>query len=115
TLDEAGQRISRFLVVQSAINGAFGAVGTLGLLGIGVAYAPLWGGMAAVLRFVPFVGAFLALVLPAGAGFVEGAGRWGVGAGGARGWGCWGGPTPWRRTPSSRWPSGARPACRRWR
>ncbi|HEY2900103.1 MAG TPA: AI-2E family transporter, partial [Polyangia bacterium] len=56
TLDEAGQRISRYLTHQSAINGAYGAVIALGLFGIGIPYAPLWGFLAAVLRFVPFVG-----------------------------------------------------------
>jgi predicted PurR-regulated permease PerM len=76
TLDEAGQRISRFLAHQSAINGGFGFVVALGLLGIGIPYAPLWGFVAAVLRFVPFVGTLLAMVLPAALAFAHFPGWW---------------------------------------
>ena len=54
TLDEAAHRISRFLAHQSAINGGFGLLVALGLAGIGIPYAPLWGVTVAVLRFVPF-------------------------------------------------------------
>jgi predicted PurR-regulated permease PerM len=76
TLDEAGQRISRFLAHQSAINGGFGIIVTLGLYGIGIPYAPLWGFVAAVLRFVPFVGTLLAMVLPAALAFAQFPGWW---------------------------------------
>ncbi|MEO8213564.1 MAG: AI-2E family transporter [Myxococcales bacterium] len=76
TLDEAGERISRFLTHQSAINGGFGVVVALGLFGIGIPYAPLWGFLAAVLRFVPFVGTLLAMILPAALAFAQFAG-WG--------------------------------------
>jgi predicted PurR-regulated permease PerM len=76
TLDDAGSRISRFLVVQSAINGAFGAVAAIGLLFIGVPYAPLWGVVAAVLRFVPFVGTLLGLLLPSLLAFAQLDGWW---------------------------------------
>lgn len=76
TLDEAGQRISRFLTHQSAINGSFGIVVWLGLFWIGIPYAPLWGFVAAVLRFVPFVGTLLAVVLPGALAFAQFAGWW---------------------------------------
>jgi predicted PurR-regulated permease PerM len=76
TLDDAGSRISRFLVVQSAINGAFGAVAAIGLLAIGVPYAPLWGVVAAVLRFVPFVGTLLGMLFPALLAFAQLDGWW---------------------------------------
>jgi predicted PurR-regulated permease PerM len=76
TLDEAGRRISRFLAHQSAINGAFGIVVAIGLFGIGIPYAPLWGFVAAVLRFVPFVGILLAMVLPAALAFAHFPGWW---------------------------------------
>jgi predicted PurR-regulated permease PerM len=76
TLDEAGQRISRFLAHQSAINGVFGIVVALGLSGIGIPYAPLWGFVAAVLRFVPFVGTLLAMLLPAALAFAQFPGWW---------------------------------------
>ena len=78
TLDEAGARISRFLAHQSAINGGFGIVVALGLFGIGTPYAPLWGFVAAVLRFVPFVGTLLAMALPAALAFAQFPGWWQV-------------------------------------
>ena len=55
-LDEAGQRISRYLLMQSIINGSFGLAVGLGVFLIGVPYALLWGFLAAVLRFIPYVG-----------------------------------------------------------
>ncbi len=64
-MDEAAQRVSRFLVAQTLINLAFGAIVTLGLYWIGVPYAALWGGLTAVLRFVPYVGSILSALTPA--------------------------------------------------
>ena len=62
-LDEAGQRISRYLLMQSIINASFGMGITIGLLLLGVPYALLWGFLAAVLRFIPYVGVWLAALL----------------------------------------------------
>lgn len=76
TLDEAGARISRFLAHQSAINAGFGFVVAGGLFGIGIPYWPLWGFVAAVLRFVPFVGTALAMALPAALAFAQFPGWW---------------------------------------
>jgi hypothetical protein len=70
-MDEAGQRISRFLLTQTAINAAFGAVVTAGLFLIGVPYAALWGACAGILRFVPHLGAFLATLMPTALAFVQ--------------------------------------------
>jgi predicted PurR-regulated permease PerM len=64
-MDEAAQRVSRFLVAQTLINLAFGTVVTIGLYWIGVPYAALWGGLTAVLRFVPYVGSILSAFVPA--------------------------------------------------
>ena len=75
-LDEAGQRIGRFLAQQSAINGSFGVVVAAGLMGIGIPYAPLWGFVAAVLRFVPFVGTLFAMLVPAALAFAQFPGWW---------------------------------------
>ena len=75
-LDEAGHRIGRFLAQQSAINGSFGLAVAAGLLGIGIPYAPLWGFVAAVLRFVPFVGTLFAMVVPAALAFAQFPGWW---------------------------------------
>jgi hypothetical protein len=76
TLDEAGQRISRFLMHQSAINAGFGVVVACGLALIGIPYPALWGFLAAVLRFVPFVGTLLAMLLPAMLAFAQFPGWW---------------------------------------
>jgi len=78
TLDDAGRRIGRFLAVQSVINGAFGVAVAVGLAVIGVPYAPLWGFLAAVLRFVPFVGTVIGMVLPAMLAFAQLPGWWPV-------------------------------------
>jgi len=71
TLDEAGMRISRYLLVQSAVNGLFGLAVAVGLSFIGVAYAPLWGFLAAALRFVPFLGTILGMLLPTTLAFAQ--------------------------------------------
>jgi predicted PurR-regulated permease PerM len=63
-LDEAGQRISRYLLMQSLINGSFGASVGIGLFLIGVPYAVLWGFLAAALRFIPYVGPAVSALLP---------------------------------------------------
>ena len=63
-LEEAGERISRYLLMQTIINSSFGiAVGVVLYL-IGVPYAVLWGFFAAVLRFIPYVGPLAAAVMP---------------------------------------------------
>ena len=63
-LADAGERISRYLVMQSIINAGFGVAIGLGLFLIGVPYALLFGVLAAMLRFIPYVGAWLAASLP---------------------------------------------------
>jgi predicted PurR-regulated permease PerM len=63
-VDEATYRISRYLVTQAAINGAFGAVLALGLFLLGIKYALLWGLLAAILRYLPFVGIWVAAAFP---------------------------------------------------
>ena len=49
--------------MQSLINGTFGVAVGLGLFLIGVPYAVTWGSLAAALRFIPYLGAFVALLL----------------------------------------------------
>ncbi len=65
TLDEAGHRISRYLVAQLLINASLGALVAFGLYVIGIPYPVLWGSFAAVLRFVPYLGSLAAALLPA--------------------------------------------------
>lgn len=64
-LDEAAERISRYLVLQCLINGSFGIAVGCTAAACGLRYALLWGFLAAVLRFVPFVGPWIAAALPA--------------------------------------------------
>lgn len=68
-MDEAANRVSRFLVAQTLINICLGTLVAGGLYWIGVPYAALWGGLTAVLRFVPYVGTLLAALLPASLAF----------------------------------------------
>ena len=63
-LDEAGQRLSRYFLAQLAINTVFGIVIAAGLYFIGVPSPFLWGLLAGMLRFVPYVGAIIGAVLP---------------------------------------------------
>jgi len=75
-LDEVAQRISRFLFVQSVINAGFGVCVTVGLLLIGVPYALVWGVTAALLRFVPYLGSLLALLMPTALALVSSQSWW---------------------------------------
>lgn len=63
-IDEAARRLSRLFLTQLALNSAFGCVIGFGLWAIGVPSPALWGVIAGVLRFVPYVGAFIAAVFP---------------------------------------------------
>jgi predicted PurR-regulated permease PerM len=63
-LEEASQRISRYLLMQSIINTSFGIAVGIALYFIGLPYAPLWGFLAAVLRFIPYVGTWVAVIIP---------------------------------------------------
>jgi predicted PurR-regulated permease PerM len=76
TIDDAARRISRYLMVQSLLNLGFGALVFASLSLIGVPYALLWGAIAAVLRFVPYVGSTIAMVLPAAIAFSQFEGWW---------------------------------------
>ncbi|MCA1703265.1 MAG: AI-2E family transporter, partial [Actinobacteria bacterium] len=63
-MDDAGQRLSRYFVSQLGVNACFGVVIGMGLWLIGVPSAALWGVLAGLLRFVPYVGPLLAAVAP---------------------------------------------------
>ena len=63
-LEEASQRISRYLLMQSIINTSFGIAVGIALYFIGLPYSPLWGFLAAMLRFIPYVGTWVAVILP---------------------------------------------------
>jgi predicted PurR-regulated permease PerM len=63
-MDDAGQRLSRYFVSQLGVNACFGLVIGAGLWLIGIPSAALWGVLAGLLRFVPYVGPLLAAAPP---------------------------------------------------
>src|SRR3954447_6535392 len=63
-LDDAAGRLSRLFLAQLIVNGAFGLVIGLGLWGIGIPNVVLWGILAGVVRFVPYIGAIIAAAFP---------------------------------------------------
>lgn len=71
-LDEAAQRITRYLVAQTMINTGYGILLAIGLAFIGVTMsdtgtfpnAILWGVLATCLRFIPYLGPTAAAVFP---------------------------------------------------
>ena len=63
-LDDAASRLSRLFLNQLFINSAFGIAIGIGLAVIGVPRAVLWAILAAVLRFVPYIGSLIAAAFP---------------------------------------------------
>ena len=63
-LSESAERVSRYLLAQVLVNIGYGLPMALGLWWIGVPGAWLWGGLAAVLRFVPYMGPAVGAVFP---------------------------------------------------
>lgn len=61
---DAGALISRYLLMQFIVNATMGLAVGVGLYFIGVPYAALWGLVAAVLRYLPYVGPWIAALLP---------------------------------------------------
>ncbi|MEZ5789053.1 MAG: AI-2E family transporter, partial [Xanthobacteraceae bacterium] len=64
-LDDAARRLSRFFLTQLALNVMFGLVIAAGLYVIGLPSPVLWGIIAALCRFLPYIGAWIAAALPA--------------------------------------------------
>ncbi|HEY5566751.1 MAG TPA: AI-2E family transporter [Gammaproteobacteria bacterium] len=63
-LEEAGARVSRYLSMLFLINVIFGVSIAIALYLIGVPSPVLWGILAALLRFVPYVGPWIAAAMP---------------------------------------------------
>jgi hypothetical protein len=63
-VDEAFHRLSRFLLMQLTINALFGAILAVGFYWAGIRYALLWGFLAAVMRYLPYVGIWIAAAFP---------------------------------------------------
>lgn len=63
-MDDAASRLSRYFITQLLLNGVFGVIIGVGLLLIGVPNALLWGIVAALARFVPYIGSVAAAIMP---------------------------------------------------
>ncbi|MCD7060495.1 AI-2E family transporter [Pelagibacterium xiamenense] len=64
-MNEASERVGRFLLAQFGVNVGYGAAFGLGLFLIGVPNAVLWGLLAMIFRYIPFVGTLIVATLPA--------------------------------------------------
>jgi predicted PurR-regulated permease PerM len=65
-LEDATARVSRYLLMQLFINITFGVPVAIGLYFIGVPNAILWGILATLLRFIPYIGPLAAAAAPIG-------------------------------------------------
>ncbi|HEY8611765.1 MAG TPA: AI-2E family transporter [Roseomonas sp.] len=63
-LNEAASRLSRYFLAQTALNTGFGLAMAAGLWAIGIPNPLLWGVIAGLMRFVPFIGGFIAAAFP---------------------------------------------------
>jgi len=64
SMEEAGTRVSKYLLMQIAVNVSYGVPLAIGLWIIGVPGAALWGSLAAFLRFVPYLGPMIGAIFP---------------------------------------------------
>jgi predicted PurR-regulated permease PerM len=64
-LDDAARRVSRYLVMQLAVNAMYGTLVGVGLLLIGVPHPLVWAVLATLLRFIPYLGPWIAAAGPA--------------------------------------------------
>lgn len=63
-MDEASSRISRYFRLQLLVNVCYGSLIFVALHFLGLPHAMLWGALAALLRFIPYIGAPIAALLP---------------------------------------------------
>ncbi|MDP2015596.1 AI-2E family transporter [Hydrogenophaga sp.] len=63
-LNDAGQRVSRYLTMQLVVNLCYAVPMAAGLWLIGIPGALLWGLLSAVLRFIPYVGSLVGAAFP---------------------------------------------------
>ena len=63
-MDDAGSRVTRYLLMQLVVNVTYGIPVAIGLYFIGVPNAVLWGACATVLRFIPYVGPWIGAAIP---------------------------------------------------
>ncbi len=63
-MDDAAIRLSRYFLTQVALSAAYGVLTTIFLWAIGVPSPILCGVLAAIMRFVPYVGSIIAAAFP---------------------------------------------------
>ena len=63
-MNDAAGRLSRFFLFQTLVNACFGVIIAVGLYFIGLPSPILWGIAAFLLRFVPYIGPFIAAGFP---------------------------------------------------
>jgi predicted PurR-regulated permease PerM len=63
-INDAARRLSRYFLAQTGLNALFGTLVAVGLTVIGVPNPILWGILGMLLRFVPYIGAWIAAALP---------------------------------------------------
>ena len=63
-MDEAGHRVSRYLALQLLVNTCYGTLIFVALYFLALPHALLWGALAGILRFIPYIGAPIAALLP---------------------------------------------------
>jgi predicted PurR-regulated permease PerM len=63
-MDDAAERLSRYFVAKLAINVAFGVIIGVGLFLIGIPSPVLWGVLAMLMRFVPYIGPWVSALPP---------------------------------------------------
>jgi predicted PurR-regulated permease PerM len=68
-LDDTAQRVSRYLLMQTLINTWQGCWVAAGLWFLDVPNAVLWGALTVVLRFIPYVGPWVAAAMPVALSF----------------------------------------------
>ena len=63
-LQDAGKRVGKYLLMQLVVNTLYAVPITVGLWALGIPNAILWGLLTLVLRFVPYIGAIIGMILP---------------------------------------------------
>ena len=63
-IDDAGKRVGHYLLMQLVVNASYAIPIGIGLWFIGLPNPVLWGMLATVLRFVPYIGPIIAAFFP---------------------------------------------------
>lgn len=63
-LQDAGKRVGKYLLMQLVVNALYALPITIGLWVLGIPNAILWGLLTLVLRFVPYIGPVIGMILP---------------------------------------------------